>query len=388
MKKTIFFIVALVVILVVLSFIKTSSKKTSPVGKGSIQSMSIERPNIRVAGNKLTKVEVWAVPTGIGITEEQYQKLGEAALTETKTDDSQVWTLAIPKDPVLATEIFAKGFVKTDLVGTVKLSVTGASEIYNMLWGTPAGEVGLRWLDGGHTFVFNPAERFTVILDSKRYPQNKLICKPEGIIGGISNAPSPIASNSYAASFETVKAGICKLASGDFSTTINVLDDISKPRTITDNAHGFSVTYSGRAYRTATESSVARLGTPTVRIGAARNGFENTNLSEALVSFGSSKDSKIVAVCTEPQAGDGETKGEDRTIGGIAFRSFSRSGAAAGTLSETQSYRVVQKGVCYWINRDVRYGNIGNYTPGDVRVFDSKAVTDLLDAVIVGFKFL
>jgi hypothetical protein len=104
-----------------------------------ISDIAIEKPNIVVHGLNLGKVEVWAIPTGTNITENDYQLLGVAALSSTDPGGVQAWALPIPAQPVLATEIFAKGFdVKGSEIGRVALPQTGATELSDALWGTGA----------------------------------------------------------------------------------------------------------------------------------------------------------------------------------------------------------------------------------------------------------
>jgi hypothetical protein len=43
-----------------------------------IRSIEVRRPNIVVRGSHLNKVQIWAIPTGTGITLNQYTLLGNA----------------------------------------------------------------------------------------------------------------------------------------------------------------------------------------------------------------------------------------------------------------------------------------------------------------------
>ena len=45
----------------------------------SITSFTVEKPDFVVKGIKLSSVEIWAVPSGTGITEKDYVMLGKAA---------------------------------------------------------------------------------------------------------------------------------------------------------------------------------------------------------------------------------------------------------------------------------------------------------------------
>lgn len=114
--------------------IKTSTNTNEVVLKPAIISLILEKPNFLIKGKGLARVEVWAVPTGTEITESSYIKIGIAELK--KVDDKeQVWLIPIPRQPLLLTEIFAKGFdEKGNLVGKVSLPIVGASDIYKELW--------------------------------------------------------------------------------------------------------------------------------------------------------------------------------------------------------------------------------------------------------------
>lgn len=80
--------------------------------------------------------------------------------------------------------------------------------------------------DNGNTFSYPLTSRFTVILDSTRYPKSELTCAPAGILGSISNIP-PVSPPLYAARFETVAQGSCTLSDRDFSVRIVVPAPVS-----------------------------------------------------------------------------------------------------------------------------------------------------------------
>jgi len=102
--------------------------------KPAITSITLEKPNFVIKGKALSKVDVWAVPTGTGITEKDHRQIGVAALG-TIDSKEQRWVIPVPREPMLLTEIYAKGFdEKGNLVGKVTLPITGASDIYRELW--------------------------------------------------------------------------------------------------------------------------------------------------------------------------------------------------------------------------------------------------------------
>ena len=84
-----------------------------PSGNPQVRSIDIQRPNIVIRGAYLDKVEVWAVPTGTGITPDEFVLLGNAT-RRGSAGGKETWLFPIPVCPtdtrLLATEIFVKGF--------------------------------------------------------------------------------------------------------------------------------------------------------------------------------------------------------------------------------------------------------------------------------------
>jgi hypothetical protein len=104
-----------------------------------LRSVQIKRPNVFIRGTYLSKVEVWAVPTGTGITPEQFVLLGNARRT-TSTGVEELWSFPIPPcetdTRLLATEVFVKGFNgKGDVAGTKSLPYSGATAVHGALCG-------------------------------------------------------------------------------------------------------------------------------------------------------------------------------------------------------------------------------------------------------------
>src|SRR6266478_6609017 len=111
-----------------------------PHQRAIIRSTGVKRPNIVVRGENLSKVEVWAVPTGTGITPDEYTLLG-TAIRRNAAGQNEVWAFPIPLGPLSATAIFAKGFdAGGKLVGTKSLPYQGATQIYFFLWGDRPSE--------------------------------------------------------------------------------------------------------------------------------------------------------------------------------------------------------------------------------------------------------
>ena len=104
----------------------------------------------------------------------------------------------------------------------------GASKLNGLLNQEEICEVGtcplnIREGDSGRTFLYGMTTRFGVLLDERRNPRGNLHCTPEGIIGSVSNIPA-VEPPLYAARFEAVATGTCKLADDNFSVTIVIKD--------------------------------------------------------------------------------------------------------------------------------------------------------------------
>ena len=109
-------------------------------GRPKLASIEVARPNIVVQGSFLTRVEIWAIPTGTDIKPEQYVLLGKATRT-TPAGPKETWLFRIPAcndTRLLATGIFAKGFdgFGTE-IGKKSLSASGASAVHDALCGAP-----------------------------------------------------------------------------------------------------------------------------------------------------------------------------------------------------------------------------------------------------------
>ncbi|QGP91306.1 hypothetical protein MGLY_06370 [Neomoorella glycerini] len=113
-------------------------QSVSPVGNGGetpagITSFTIAQPDLVVKGQNLARVEIWAIPTGTGITEKDYELLGYAG-KKSEDNGQQVWTFPIPRKTILATEIFAKGYDdRGKEVGKVSLPFIGVTRLNEAL---------------------------------------------------------------------------------------------------------------------------------------------------------------------------------------------------------------------------------------------------------------
>jgi hypothetical protein len=106
-----------------------------------VLSVGLEDGMFVIRGQNLSSVQVWAVPTGTGITEKDHVKIGDAVRDEEglmKNTEIQVWRLAVPKEPQLVTALYVKGYKDGKSAGIVEFPVEGATDIYNALWGEVA----------------------------------------------------------------------------------------------------------------------------------------------------------------------------------------------------------------------------------------------------------
>ena len=107
-------------------------------GRPRLLGVEVTRPNIVVHGAYLNRVEVWAVPTGTGITASQYVLLGKATRTSF-AGIREIWQLRIPPctdTRLQATEIFVQGFDSFGVnIGKKSLPFEGASAVHQALCG-------------------------------------------------------------------------------------------------------------------------------------------------------------------------------------------------------------------------------------------------------------
>ena len=107
--------------------------------RSRLQSVEVKRPNIVIRGAHLDRVEVWKIPTGTGITPDEYEHLGNATRTGQAGAD-ETWIFPIPScsndQSIMATEVFAKGYdAKGTLIGKKSLPDIVASAILRALCG-------------------------------------------------------------------------------------------------------------------------------------------------------------------------------------------------------------------------------------------------------------
>ena len=112
--------------------------------------------------------------------------------------------------------------------------------------------------------------------------------------------------------------------------------------------------------------------------------YINTNLGEAYFVLGSSSDSQIVTVCTEPNQSGGipETPDGNLKVNNYSFAYSTASDAGAGNIYDQRIYRAVNNGTCYEVIYFIHYSNIGNYSPGVVKEFDLKGLLQKFNGIL------
>jgi len=123
----------LVVLLVGLAISSTTARQQK---QAELRAITVKRPNIIVRGSYLGRVEVWAVPTGTGISPEG--GLVGNAKRSNAAGEKETWLFRIAcESPLIpSTEVFVKAFdMNGDQVGRKALPYSGASDIAQALCG-------------------------------------------------------------------------------------------------------------------------------------------------------------------------------------------------------------------------------------------------------------
>lgn len=143
-KKTIYtlLILALLIIAGLFWAFRSERSNNSLSKSGDILSARVERPNIIIETREVTGLEVFGLPTGTEVTMEDAVSLGRPVYVS-ENNGLQTWTLAIPAEPMLITNIFIKGVDRRDVaVKDYEMKEVGATELYYLLWGNPASGNG------------------------------------------------------------------------------------------------------------------------------------------------------------------------------------------------------------------------------------------------------
>ena len=158
-----------------------------------IEGISIEKPNLVVKGQNLSKVKIYFVPTGTGIDPETASRI-ENAVKQSDNNGEQVWTYQYPQD-LLVTNIFAKGFdSKDNLIGKVNIPLM-TNDLFEALYGINTTDQTAGW----KTYT-NAQYGFEM-----KYPTNWVIYKENSEIGEHSVFLGPEAN--YVKNIRTEESG-------------------------------------------------------------------------------------------------------------------------------------------------------------------------------------
>ncbi|MEO5635131.1 MAG: hypothetical protein ABIS26_02290 [Candidatus Paceibacterota bacterium] len=120
-----------------------------------------------------------------------------------------------------------------------------------------------------------------------------------------------------------------------------------------------------------------------------RTFLAGTNFGDARLTVGRSNNQTTIRSCSVAQAKNGDIGKGTAVIDGYPFSKFVSSGAGAGNLYETTSYRGIFDGDCYVIEYTIHSSNIGNYSPDQgIKAFDKSKIEGELEKIISSFKFL
>jgi len=106
----------------------------------ALNRVEVNRPNVVIHGANLSKVELWAMPSGTGITPDMAVVVGSATRSS-KAGSKEVWLFSLEpcsldEKGISATEVFVKAFDRHGkVVATKSLPYQGASEVYEGLCG-------------------------------------------------------------------------------------------------------------------------------------------------------------------------------------------------------------------------------------------------------------
>ncbi len=115
-----------------------------------------------------------------------------------------------------------------------------------------------------------------------------------------------------------------------------------------------------------------------------------TNFGGASLRMGFSKEAIAIKECLTPPPSFGyRDMYSRRDIGGVMFKEFSRSDAAAGNYYLFTSYRAVRNDGCEVFEYVIHYSNLQNYPPEVGRKeYDKQKVVDSLESILGTVKFL
>lgn len=114
-----------------------------------------------------------------------------------------------------------------------------------------------------------------------------------------------------------------------------------------------------------------------------------TNFADATLTVGDSENATAVTQCLADEGSGGPVLATStQNINGIAFTVFQSSGAGAGNLYQTTSYRTIHDGQCWAIEYTIHSTQIANYPPQyDLQPFDENEIAAVLNRIVGTFKF-
>jgi hypothetical protein len=115
------------------------------------------------------------------------------------------------------------------------------------------------------------------------------------------------------------------------------------------------------------------------------NAFKGTNLGNASVSIGISKDPTIVAACNAGQAAQGEKPAGTATLSGVKFTRFTFEDAGVGNRYSSTIYRATAGGNCYEVVEFLHWAAMENFSPGAIKEFDRAGVEAELHTIARSF---
>ncbi|HET8581055.1 MAG TPA: hypothetical protein VFL98_01140 [Candidatus Paceibacterota bacterium] len=203
-----------------------------PAGLPAIIDLSVAQSAFVVHGTDLARVAIVAIPTGTGVSPDQYQDLGDASLVKGGTP--QTWALPIPDEPQLYAQVYAEGYDDHGaVVGRAYLPQTGATAIAELLWPSSAAPAQT-WFtvhDSGSSTTVKVTSRITVELPSAQYASSSLSIVPSGAMGETFGADAQ--PGDWVRTFETVSPGTATITvppldpsvTSPFTLIVNVIPD-------------------------------------------------------------------------------------------------------------------------------------------------------------------
>jgi hypothetical protein len=379
MKKAVIILLSFIIIAVlglgILVYIENKNVpgSTSP----EIDSFSVENQAFLVKGNFLTHAEIWYDPVANGENNSDPINLGSAILQSTDSENNQIWSLPIPAQSIYFKKVFASGVGKDNQKAkNVFLEEDDETDLRNSIAQILAGIPMIGAFDDTRTFSYTLHDKIILKLEENKYPQDNISIEPLGNLvettTGLPEVPLPF----YAMQYELRQTGSSTISNGDFKIYINGY--LQNGNKIYENPDfGFKINYPPEDILNDISEYEYVTGRPLVRVDLPHNEFIDTNLYEAALMIGASRDSQIVRKCGYLSENE-QKQAENLRLNGIDFMVFNGLGAAAGNRYETTSYRTVYDGICYELVMMFHYGEIGNYEPGVAREFDHQKALDAL----------